>query len=74
MFPVCSKWEKESCFLEETLEFQGLPFAFWSCAEVVNAAENCVSLKLGMVSHKTLPWIFKFLLSFFFSSLYQKEL
>lgn len=47
---------------------QGLPFAFQSCAEVVNAAAvNCLSLKLGMMSHKTLSWIFIFLFFFPFT-------
>lgn len=30
VFPVCSQWEKESVVL------QGLPFAFLSCAMLVN--------------------------------------
>lgn len=54
VFPICSEWEKESCFLAESLVLQGLPFAFQCCAEVVSAAAvNCLGLKLGMVSHKT---------------------
>lgn len=32
---------------------QGLHFAFLSCAVLVNAAANCLSLKLGMVCPKT---------------------
>lgn len=48
VFPVCSEWEKKS------LALQGLPFAFLSCAKLVNAAAaNCLSLKLGMVCRKT---------------------